>query len=61
MSHKIAQTIEDEPVEVICLQELDNKIVVMNEALSVLASLNKPQSGFRSLDLHFESLDGRIS
>ena len=61
LNHKIAKAIDGEPAEDIKLMSLDSKAAIMDEALSVLSKVEKPQTGFRSLCFTFLSLDEKIS
>ena len=59
-SHKIAEAIEDELAEKLDLRSFKHPTAVTNEALSVLSTVNKPETGFKELSMHFEKLDEKI-
>ena len=61
LRHKVVEAIEDDPVRKIKLSNSKHMTAVTNGLLTVLSNLNKPSSGFESLDLHFEFLRETLS
>ena len=56
------QVIGDEPAKDIYIGSIKHSSAVTNEVLSVLATLNKPSTGFDKLELErWETLDSKLS
>ena len=61
MSHKILETIGDEPIETIELLDINHPTSLTNEALSMISTRNKSKSEFKHLSLDFITLDEEVS
>ena len=61
MKHKIVEKIEDDEVRDIALTLVRHSTAVTNECFSMLSNLNKPETSFEKLQLHFMCLDEKVS
>ena len=62
MKHKMLQALGDEPAKDILLEAFDHPCDVTNEALSVISTLHKPETGFNSLTImDWKTLNSKVS
>ena len=61
LSHRIAETIQDDTVKSFRMGNIKQSSEVTNEALSVISKLKKPATGFEKVEFSFRKLDEKLS